>query len=66
MISGFLTSVISSSDHASISRNALRWLLISTIFYPAFLAAKRLISEPIAVSTDVPDKHARYEGEIAT
>ena len=64
MISGFLTSVISSSDHASISRNA-RWLLISPpSSTPAFLAAKRLISEPIKVSTDVADKHARYISEI--
>ena len=40
MISGFLTSVISSSDHASISRNALRWLLISTIFYSGFFSSE--------------------------
>ena len=65
MISGFLTSVINSSDHASIS-NALRWLLISTIFYPAFLAAKRFDKQTNRVSTDVADKHARYISEIAT
>ena len=57
MISGFLTSVIA-SDHASISRNALRWLLISTIF-SAFLAAKRFDKRTID-RTDVADKHARY------
>ena len=45
-------------------RNALRWLLISTIFYLA-LAAKRLISEPIE-SVPMADKHARYISEIAT
>ena len=33
---------------------------------PAFLAAKRLISEPIEASTDVADKHARYISEIVT
>ena len=32
---------------------------------PAFLAAKRLISEPIGFRTDVADKHARYISEIA-
>ena len=51
------------SDHASISRNALRWLMISTIFYSG--TRRRLISEPIQrVSTDVADKHARYISEI--
>ena len=54
------------SDHASISRNALRWLLISTIFYSGFLAAKRLVKRTNRVSTDVADKHARYISEIAT
>ena len=58
MISVFWRPLSVPSDHASISRNALRWLLISTIFStPAFLAAKT--SEPPA-STDVADKHACY------
>ena len=34
------------------------------IFYSGFLAAKRLISEPIEVSTDVTDKHARYISKL--
>ena len=59
MISGFWRPLSVPSDHASISRNALRWLLISTIFYSGFLAAKRLINDD-KVSTDVADKHARY------
>ena len=42
----------------------LTLILISTIFYSGFLAAKRLISEPIRVGTDVADKHARYISEI--
>ena len=60
MISGFLTSVISSSDHASISRNALRWLLISTIFYSGFFSSEAFDKRTNRVSTDVADKHARY------
>ena len=65
MISGFLTSVIGPSDHASISRNALRWLLISTIFYSGFFSSEAFNGEPIESGTDVADKHAHY-GEIAT
>ena len=67
MISVFLTSVTAPSGrHASISRNALRWLLISTIFYPAFLAAK-FDKRTNRVSTDVADKHAQASiSEIAT
>ena len=52
------------SNHASISRNALRWLLVSTILL--FLAAKRFDKRTNRVSTDVADKHARYISEIAT
>ena len=66
MISGFWRPLSVPSDHANISRNALRWLLISTIFYSAFLAAKRLISEPIESVPMLADKHARYISEIAT
>ena len=60
MISGFLTSVIVPSDHASISRNALRWLLISTIFYSGFFSSEAFDKRTNRVSTDVADKHARY------
>ena len=65
MISGFLTSVISSSDR-SISRNALRWLLISTIFYSGFFSSEAFDKRTNRVDTDVADKHARYISEIAT
>ena len=58
MISGFLTSVISSSDHASISRNALRWLLISTIFYSGFFSSEAFDKRTNRVSTDVADKRS--------
>ena len=65
MISGFWRPLSDSSNHLpSISRNALRWLLISTIFYSSFLAAKRLLKRTNRVSTDVADKHARYISEI--
>ena len=57
MISGFLTSVIALSDHASISRNALRWLLISTIFYSGFFSSEAFDKRTNRVSTDVADKH---------
>ena len=40
------------------------WFLPSST--PAFLAAKRLISEPIGQIADVADKHARYMAWIAT
>ena len=65
MISGFWRPLSVPSDHASIS-NALHWLLISTIFYSGFLAAKRFDKRTNRVSTDVADKHARYISEIAT
>ena len=67
MISGFLTSATAPSDHAySISRNALRWLLISTIFYSGFFSSEAFDKRTNRVSTDVADKHARYISEIAT
>ena len=65
MISGFLTSVISSLRPRQHIEERLQALIID--FYhlqSAFLAAKRLISEPTGVSTDVADKHARYISEI--
>ena len=64
---GFLTSVISSSDHASISRNHFTLIIIAYYSTPAFLAAKRLISETNLTVPDGADKHARYRiSEIAT
>ena len=63
MISGFLTSVISSSDHASISRNALCRLLISTIFYSGFFSSEASDKRTNRVSTDTADKHACYISE---
>ena len=65
MISGFWRPLSDPSDHASISRNALRWLLISTIFYSAF-SSEAFDKRTNRVSTDVADKHARYISEIAT
>ena len=67
MISGFLTSVIRSlKPSANALRNALRWLLISTIFYSGFFSGEAFIKQTNRVSTDVADKHARYISEIAT
>ena len=63
MISGFLTSVISSLRPRQHIEERLT-LIISTIS-TRLLAAKRLISEPIE-SVPMADKHARYISEIAT
>ena len=60
MISGFLTSVISLPTTSKIPRNALRWLLISTIFYSGFFSSEAFDKRTNRVSTDVADKHARY------
>ena len=65
MISGFLTSVIIPSDHASISRNALRDLMICHL-YSGFFSSEAFDKRTNRVSTDVADKHARYISEIAT
>ena len=66
MISGFLTSVISSLRPRQHIEERLTLIIdFLTIFTPAFLAAKRLISETNGC-TDVADKHARYISEIAT
>ena len=51
------------SDHG-ISRNALRWLLISTIFYSGFFSSEAFDKRTNRVSTDAADKHARYISEI--
>ena len=66
MISGFTASLSKVLDHASISRNALRWLLISTIFYSGFFSSEAFDKRTNRVGTDVADKHARYISEIAT
>ena len=68
MISGFLTSVNSSSG---ISRQHIEEcldarLLISTIFYSGFFSSEAFDKRTNRVSTDVADKHARYISEIAT
>ena len=64
MISGFLTSVISSLRPRQHSQTPYvdYWFLPSST--PAFLAAKRFIKRTNRVSTDVADKHARYISEI--
>ena len=58
MISGFWRPLSIPSDHASISRNALRWLLISTIFYSGFFSSEAFDKRTNQSSTDVADKHA--------
>ena len=65
MISGFLTSAISSlrpRQHTEYRLTLIGHLPSST---PAFLAAKRFDKRTNRVSTDVADKHARYISEIA-
>ena len=53
MISGFLTSVISSLKPRQHIGNALRWLLISTIFYSGFFSSEAFDKRTNRVSTDV-------------
>ena len=68
MISGFLTSVISSLRPRQHIEERLT-LIIDFLPHstPAFLAAKGLFDKRTnRVSTDVADKHARYISEIAT
>ena len=66
MISGFLTSVISSSDHASISSERLTLIIdFYHLLLRAFLAVEAFDKRTNRVSTDVADKHARYISEIA-
>ena len=60
MISGFLTSVISSTPTTPAYEERLTLIIDFYHLLLRFLAAKRLISESNRVSTDVADKHARY------
>ena len=53
MISGFLTSVIRSSDHASISKERLALIIDFTIFYSGFFSSEALLNRTNRVSTDV-------------
>ena len=67
MISGFLTSVISSlrpRQHIEERFYVDYW--ISTIFYSGFFSSEAFDKRTNRVSTDVADKHARYISEIAT
>ena len=64
MISGFLTSVISSSPTTPAHIEERLTLIIDFIF--SGTAAKRLLKRTNRVSADVADKHARYISEIAT
>ena len=59
-----LTSVISSLRPRQHIEERLTLIIDFLPSSPAFLAAKRLLSEPIS-RTDVADKHARYISEIA-
>ena len=67
MISGFLTSVISSLPTTPAYRGTPYvdyWFLPSST--PAFLSSEAFDKRTNRVSTDVADKHARYISEIAT
>ena len=64
MISGFLTSVISSLRPRQHIEERLTLIIDFTISFASFLAAKRLISEPIESVPMEIDKHARYISEI--
>ena len=61
MISGFLTSVISSlPDHASsISRNAFTLIIDFYHLHSGFFSSEAFDKRTNRVSTDVADKHAR-------
>ena len=59
MISGFLTSVISSLRPRQLYIEERLTLIIDfTIFYSSFLAAEAFDKRTNRVSTDVADKHA--------
>ena len=67
MISGFLTSVISSLLTTPAYREERLTLIID--FYhllPGFFSSEAFDKRTNRVSTDVADKHARYISEIAT
>ena len=66
MISGFLTSVISSLRPRQHIEERLTLIIDFYHLLLRLLAAKRLLNEPIKVNADVTDKHARYISEIAT
>ena len=65
MISGFLTSVISSLRPRQHIEERLTLINDFTIFYSAF-SSEAFDKRTNRVSTDVADKHARYISEIAT
>ena len=66
MISGFLTSVISSLRPRQHIEERLTLIIDFTIFYSGFFSSEALDKRTNRVSTDVADKHARYISEIAT
>ena len=65
MISGFLTSVISSLRPRAIEE---RLTLIIDFYHllPGFFSSEAFDKRTTEASTDVADKHARYISEIAT
>ena len=65
MISGFLTSVVSSLRPRQHIEERLALIDVSTIFYSSFPSGEAFDKRTNRVSTDVADKHARYISEIA-
>ena len=65
MISGFLTSVISSLRPRQHIEECLMLIIDFTIFTRLF-SSEAFDKRTNRVSTDVADKHARYISEIAT
>ena len=65
MISGFLTSVISSLRPRQHIEERLTLINVSTILL-GFFSSEAFDKRTNRVSTDVADKHARYISEIAT
>ena len=63
MISGFLTSVISSSRPRQHIEERLTLIIDFTIFYSGFFSSEAFDKRTNRVSTDVADKHARYISE---
>ena len=68
MISGFLTSVISSlrPRQHTIEERLTLIIDLPSCFYSGFFNSEAFDKRTNRVSTDVADKHARYISEIAT
>ena len=66
MISGFLTSVISSLRPRQHIEERLTLIIDFYLFYSGFFSSEAFDKANQSFSTDVADKHARYISEIAT